>query len=162
MRNEGRSKYDLSSRDHAGGNAEMAKLVPNLSVFGGDDRIDALTKKVAHGDRLKVGGLDVECLFTPCHTQGHICYYVKPAAEGESPAVFTGDTLFLAGCGRFFEGTAEEMHEALVEKLAKLPDETVLAFNLKSQQHNTLILLVSARLLRPRVQRRQPEIRPPR
>lgn len=39
-------------------------------------------------------------------------------------AVFTGDTLFLGGCGRFFEGTADQMYSALVEKLAKLPDET--------------------------------------
>lgn len=46
----------------------------------------------------------------------------------ESPAndkaVFTGDTLFLSGCGRFFEGTAEQMYSALIEKLSKLPDET--------------------------------------
>lgn len=39
-------------------------------------------------------------------------------------AVFTGDTLFLGGCGRFFEGTAEQMYAALIEKLSKLPDET--------------------------------------
>lgn len=39
-------------------------------------------------------------------------------------AVFTGDTLFLGGCGRFFEGTAEQMYSALIEKLSVLPDET--------------------------------------
>lgn len=39
-------------------------------------------------------------------------------------AVFTGDTLFLGGCGRFFEGTADQMYSALVGKLSKLPDET--------------------------------------
>ena len=38
--------------------------------------------------------------------------------------VFTGDTLFLGGCGRFFEGTAEQMYSALIEKLSKLPDDT--------------------------------------
>lgn len=38
--------------------------------------------------------------------------------------MFTGDTLFLSGCGRFFEGTAEQMYSALIEKLSKLPDET--------------------------------------
>jgi len=54
--------------------------------------------------------------------QGHICYYVQsPAGE---KAVFTGDTLFLGGCGRFFEGTADQMYSALIEKLGKLPDET--------------------------------------
>jgi hydroxyacylglutathione hydrolase len=45
-----------------------------------------------------------------------------PAADYK--AVFTGDTLFLGGCGRFFEGTAEQMYSALIEKLSKLPDET--------------------------------------
>jgi len=39
--------------------------------------------------------------------------------------LFLGDTLFLGGCGRFFEGTAQQMHEALIEKLSKLPDNAV-------------------------------------
>lgn len=42
----------------------------------------------------------------------------------DEKVVFTGDTLFIGGCGRFFEGTAEEMHKALNGKLAKLPKET--------------------------------------
>lgn len=101
----------------------MAELVQGLKVFGGDDRIDALTQKVVHGDELSLGSLAIKCLFTPCHTTGHICYYVT---SGENqPAVFTGDTLFLGGCGRFFEGTADQMHKALVETLGVLPDETV-------------------------------------
>lgn len=36
-----------------------------------------------------------------------------------------GDTLFLAGCGKFFEGTADQMYEALIKKLGSLPDSTV-------------------------------------
>lgn len=55
--------------------------------------------------------------------QGHICYFVQTAAK-DYKAVFTGDTLFLSGCGRFFEGTAEQMYSALIEKLSALPDET--------------------------------------
>jgi len=114
--------------DHAGGNAKLVQLLShlNLSVLGGDDRIDCLTRKVGHGDKLKVGGLDVTCMFTPCHTTGHICYFFT--GGGDTPSVFTGDTLFLGGCGRFFEGTADQMHEALVGKLAKLPDETRVFF----------------------------------
>lgn len=57
------------------------------------------------------------------HFQGHICYFVQTPASDDK-VVFTGDTLFLSGCGRFFEGTAEQMYSALVEKLSKLPDET--------------------------------------
>ena len=75
---------------------------------------------------LKIGSLKVECLFTPCHTSGHICYHVT-GDEGHPGAVFTGDTLFLAGCGRFFEGTPKEMHAALIEILSELPPETVRA-----------------------------------
>ncbi|XP_064647645.1 hydroxyacylglutathione hydrolase, mitochondrial-like [Lineus longissimus] len=108
--------------DHAGGNENLVKLFTDLDVCGGDDRIGALNHKVNHGDQLKVGSLDIQCLFTPCHTSGHICYFVKGA--GEEPAVFTGDTLFQAGCGRFFEGSPEQMYKALMETLSQLPKNT--------------------------------------
>ena len=60
-------------------------------------------------------------LHTPCHTQDSVCFYFK---DGEDKAVFTGDTMFIGGCGRFFEGSAEEMHKALNETLVSLPDDT--------------------------------------
>lgn len=53
---------------------------------------------------------------------GHICYF---ATEGDQKAVFTGDTLFVGGAGRFFEGTPEEMQRSLGDKLGKLPPETL-------------------------------------
>ena len=81
---------DTSCRDHAGGNEELVKLIPDLVVCGGDDRIGALNKKVSHGDKLQVGNLQFECLFTPCHTSGHICYYFPQSSNNEQPAVFTG------------------------------------------------------------------------
>merc|ERR1719342_1631297 len=52
--------------DHAGGNADLIKKVPGLVVLGGDDRIDGVTQKVGEGDEIKVGGLNVRCIFTPC------------------------------------------------------------------------------------------------
>ncbi|XP_060921430.1 hydroxyacylglutathione hydrolase, mitochondrial-like isoform X2 [Labrus mixtus] len=110
--------------DHAGGNEKMLKLMPGLRVYGGDDRVPCLTKKVTHSHNFKVGSLNVKCLFTPCHTTGHICYYVTKENSTEPPAVFTGDTLFVAGCGKFFEGTAEQMYRALIETLGRLPPET--------------------------------------
>lgn len=108
--------------DHAGGNEDLCKLIKNLTVCGGDDRIGALNKKVEDGDKLKIGNLNVTCIFTPCHTMGHICYLVESGSS--VPALFTGDTLFVGGCGRFFEGTPQQMHEALIEKLRKLPEST--------------------------------------
>ncbi|XP_060085813.1 hydroxyacylglutathione hydrolase, mitochondrial-like [Ylistrum balloti] len=109
--------------DHAGGNKELVSKCPQLSVFGGDKQIDGLKENVVHGDEFKIGQLNVRCLHTPCHTTGHICYYVT-AGEGEDPAVFTGDTLFIAGCGRFFEGTPENMKTALIDILGELPPKT--------------------------------------
>ncbi|XP_037084053.1 hydroxyacylglutathione hydrolase, mitochondrial-like isoform X2 [Pollicipes pollicipes] len=109
--------------DHAGGNEKLASHEAGLAVLGGDDRIGALTRRVGHGDKLTVGSLKIECLFTPCHTSGHICFFVK-GDDGQPPAVFTGDTLFQGGCGRFFEGTADQMYAALVETLGSLPGET--------------------------------------
>jgi len=108
--------------DHAGGNVKLVEQFGRpLKVFGGDDRIGALTNKVSHNDTFSVGNVRVSCLATPCHTTGHICYYIN---DGKVPIVFTGDTLFLSGCGKFFEGTADQMYSALIEILAKLPDDT--------------------------------------
>ncbi|XP_025163343.1 hydroxyacylglutathione hydrolase, mitochondrial isoform X2 [Harpegnathos saltator] len=107
--------------DHAGGNAKLLKIFADLMVYGGDDRIQAINQKVTHNDTFNIGNLSVKCLSTPCHTRGHICYYVT---GGHTPAVFTGDTLFIGGCGRFFEGTADEMYKALIEVLGSLPEET--------------------------------------
>ncbi|XP_026829290.1 hydroxyacylglutathione hydrolase, mitochondrial isoform X2 [Ooceraea biroi] len=108
--------------DHAGGNGKLLKSFTGLPVYGGDDRIEAINHKITHNDVLNIGNLSVKCLATPCHTRGHICYYVT--GEEQPPSVFTGDTLFAGGCGRFFEGTADQMYKALVEVLGSLPEET--------------------------------------
>uniref|UniRef100_A0A8C3D005 Hydroxyacylglutathione hydrolase, mitochondrial n=1 Tax=Cairina moschata TaxID=8855 RepID=A0A8C3D005_CAIMO len=113
-----------SGLDHAGGNEKLVKMETGLRVYGGDSRVGALTQKVSHLTTLKVGSLNVKCLCTPCHTSGHICYYVTKPNSSEPPAVFTGDTLFVAGCGKFFEGTPEEMYRALIEILGSLDPET--------------------------------------
>ncbi|PWY94288.1 glyoxylase [Aspergillus sclerotioniger CBS 115572] len=107
--------------DHAGGNNEMLKTFGQLPVIGGKD-CQAVTKTPAHGEVFKIGErISVKALHTPCHTQDSICYFMQ---DGDEKVVFTGDTLFIGGCGRFFEGTAPEMHKALNETLAALPDDT--------------------------------------
>ena len=80
-----------------------------------------MTETPANGSTFNIGSIEVKALHTPCHTQDSICYYFT---DGDQRAVFTGDTLFIGGCGRFFEGTPEEMHKALNGTLAKLPDDT--------------------------------------
>ena len=74
--------------DHAGGNEELARRLPGIQVVGGDPRIGALTRLLVHNDTLQIGNIHVKALFTPCHTSGHICYYVT--SPGQTPAVFTG------------------------------------------------------------------------
>lgn len=104
----------------------MVEALPNLTVIGGDDRIPKMTKKVGHKDVIHVGTLSITALFTPCHTSGHVLYYVTDSAKPNEPAVlFTGDTLFIGGCGRFFEGTGDQMNYALNEVVASLPHNTL-------------------------------------
>jgi hydroxyacylglutathione hydrolase len=91
-----------------------------LPIIGGRDCAH-VTKTPEHKSTFKIGSIDVTALHTPCHTQDSVCFYFQ---DGEDRAVFTGDTLFIGGCGRFFEGSAEEMHKALNETLAALPDDT--------------------------------------
>lgn len=111
--------------DHSGGNEDLVKARADVAVIAGTeegDRVPAATRFVADGERFEVGGVTFTALHTPCHTKGHICYYVEASGE-QPPLVFTGDTLFSAGCGRFFEGDASQMLASLA-KLAALPDAT--------------------------------------
>lgn len=106
--------------DHVGGNLEIAARVP-VRVYGNADdaeRIPGLTDGVREGEQVRVGALSASILLIPAHTSGHIAYYF--AREG---AVFTGDTLFAAGCGRLFEGNPAQMMRSLA-KLTALPDDT--------------------------------------
>ncbi|XP_077239261.1 metallo-hydrolase/oxidoreductase superfamily protein [Tasmannia lanceolata] len=111
--------------DHAGGNNKIKQLVPGIKVFGGSlDNVEGCTDKLENGDKFSLGkDVNILSLHTPCHTKGHISYYVTSKA-GEDPTVFTGDTLFVAGCGKFFEGTAEQMYQSLCVTLGSLPKPT--------------------------------------
>ena len=89
------------------------------------------THFVKDKETFNIGGIKVtgfltrnevnEGLHTPCHTQDSVCYFLE---QDDSKAVFTGDTLFIGGCGRFFEGSAEEMDTALNKILGSLPADT--------------------------------------
>ncbi|CAH2307411.1 hydroxyacylglutathione hydrolase [Pelobates cultripes] len=111
-------------RDHSRDNVDLVQRFPGLHVYGADDRIRGLTHKVVHGQEIKFGDINVRCLFTPCHTSGHMCYFVWEDGCPDAPALFSGDTLFVGGCGNFYEGTAEQMYKNLTETLGTLPKET--------------------------------------
>jgi hydroxyacylglutathione hydrolase len=106
--------------DHTGGNAEI-KAATQAVVTGPAAeaaRIPTLDRHVAEGDRVALGPVEAVVLEVPAHTAGHIAYHL-PSEE----VVFVGDTLFAMGCGRLFEGTAEQMH-ANLQRLAQLPPQT--------------------------------------
>jgi len=111
--------------DHSGGNKDFVSKFPDVPIYGGSDQVAALTRLVKDSDEFKIGdNINVKCLATPCHTQDSICYFVSDANNPSQKGVFTGDTLFQAGCGRFFEGDGKQMHKALTY-LQTLPDDTV-------------------------------------
>jgi hydroxyacylglutathione hydrolase len=108
--------------DHSGGNAALVDELPDLTVYAGRldaDRTPGVTDVLKDGEQFVVASLPFRCIATPCHTKGHVCYYLD-ASDGQSPALFSGDTLFVAGCGRFMEGGPREMRESL-RKLFALP-----------------------------------------
>ncbi|PWN90936.1 Metallo-hydrolase/oxidoreductase [Acaromyces ingoldii] len=117
--------------DHSGGNEAFHKAYPDAPIFGGSDKVPCLSRPVKHGDAFPLfpgSSIQVKTYATPCHTQDSTAFFLEDskAKDGEyTRGVFTGDTLFVSGCGRFFEGTPEEMHTALNKTLAGLPGDTV-------------------------------------
>lgn len=86
--------------------------------------MDGVKHILKDGDTVQLGELKIQALSTTGHTMDHLCYYID---QEDNRAVFTGDCLFSSGCGRFFEGTPNDMHIAL-SKLAALPDDTKVYF----------------------------------
>jgi hydroxyacylglutathione hydrolase len=104
--------------DHTGG-AEILQREYGCPVFGpGKEKIHATTHRMHEGNVINILGEPFQVLDVPGHTHGHIAYWCEPAQ-----ALFCGDTLFGAGCGRLFEGSASEMWQSL-QKIARLPDTT--------------------------------------
>jgi len=104
--------------DHVGGITELVQRA-RVPVFGPrNEPIPMLTEPVGEGDRVSIPelGVSFSVFDIPGHTRAHVAYY-------GAGALFCGDTLFACGCGRLFEGTAQQMFASL-SKLAALPDAT--------------------------------------
>ena len=106
--------------DHTGGNAEI-KAATGCTITGPAAeaaRIPTLDRLVKEGDEVQLGDMRARVMEVPAHTAGHIAYYAP-----EEGVLFCGDTLFAMGCGRLFEGTAEQMFNAM-GRFAQLPPAT--------------------------------------
>jgi len=105
--------------DHAGGNAAI-QAATGATIVGPQEvtRIAPLDRAVDQGDTVDLGNTTLTVIGTGGHTLGHIAYH-----DENGHIAFVGDTLFALGCGRLFEGTAEQMWGSLA-KLTALPDDT--------------------------------------
>ena len=106
--------------DHTGGNAAI-KAATGCTITGPAAefaRIPTLDVQVSGGDVVRLGEAEAHVIDVPAHTAGHIAFHFA-----HEQLAFVGDTLFAMGCGRLFEGTAEQMYLNM-QKLAALPDST--------------------------------------
>lgn len=147
--------------DHVGGNAELLRLFPAARIYGHSDeqtrgrRIPGQTHGLFDDESFELLTWQGLALHIPGHTLTAVAYYF-PAAG----ALFTGDTLFSAGCGRLFEGTAAQMHASLTRLMA-LPADTHVYFGHEYTEKNLLFAAaaepanadITARLQAVRAQR---------
>lgn len=108
--------------DHTSGLPELQRILKGPIWGPAQERLPVAAQKVQQNDLITWGDLTFQVLDVPGHTAGHVAYHL---AEGGAvaPLLFSGDTLFSAGCGRIFEGTPSQMYKSL-RQIADLPPET--------------------------------------
>lgn len=106
--------------DHIGGNAQIVAATGAKVTAPATERekIKSADHWVGEADQVKIGAHKARVMSVPAHTAGHIAYHFA-----EDDIIFVGDTLFAMGCGRLFEGTAEQMFTNMA-RFAQLPGET--------------------------------------
>jgi hydroxyacylglutathione hydrolase len=110
--------------DHVAGIRELKERT-GCRVIGGDkQRIPGIDSAAGDGDVLTIGSARIQVIATPGHTRTSLCYYMHPSNDSKGGAVWTGDTLFIGGCGRLLECSPQSMFDSL-QKLASLPDQTL-------------------------------------
>jgi hydroxyacylglutathione hydrolase len=106
--------------DHTGGTAQLVEQTAARVVAPARPRFGRTDQPVRDGDRIECLDTRFEVIEVPGHTIDHIAYHAPAIGEG---ALFCGDTIFAAGCGRLFEGSPAQMVASLA-RLAKLPAAT--------------------------------------
>lgn len=107
-------------KDHTGGLAELKKRYAPRVIGPDNPDIAGIDDTVGEGDRFRLMGRHFEVMATPGHTLDHISFL----SSGTPSLLFCADTLFCGGCGRLFEGTPEQMHQALT-RFSELDDDTL-------------------------------------
>ncbi len=97
--------------DHVGGIEALCERFPQTPVYGPQNQCPDINHRLNHGDAITLLGHKIDVIAVPGHTLDHIAYYI--AQSSPAPSLFCGDTLFAGGCGRLFEGTAEQMLTSL-------------------------------------------------
>jgi hydroxyacylglutathione hydrolase len=107
--------------DHTGGNAAIKEATGCVIVgpAAEAERIPTLDIQVRGGDVVLFGATEAHVIDVPAHTAGHIAFHFA-----DDQIAFVGDTLFAMGCGRLFEGTADQMFDNM-RKLEALPNDTM-------------------------------------
>ncbi|XP_067843100.1 probable hydrolase PNKD isoform X2 [Heptranchias perlo] len=112
--------------DHSGGNKALKKIYKSCRVYGTSrDNIPGLTNPIVDKEIIEVGNLQFQALFTPGHTVGHMIYLLDGKSHNGPACLFSGDLVFLSGCGRIFEGSSSLMLSSL-DVVGTLGDETLL------------------------------------
>jgi len=123
--------------DHVGGNLAL-KNATGCTIVGyarDAERIPGIDVRVNDGDTYMFGQAPAKVIAVPGHTSGHIAYWFA-----DSHALFCGDTIFALGCGRLFEGTAQQMWGSL-SRLRALPDDTMIYCAHEYTQNNARFAL---------------------
>ena len=102
--------------DHIGGNDEVKSIFPEVEIVTGlRESVPHATKRMKDLDTFEVGELCICCMDTPGHTKDHVSFIVTHVTPESTkiPFLFCGDTMFISGCGRVFDGTAEQLFYSL-------------------------------------------------
>jgi hydroxyacylglutathione hydrolase len=120
--------------DHVAGLAALRDAFPSVPILATDERVAMATDLLPDRHEAALSAnVRIRTLLVPCHTRRHAAFFVSSndavddggGAESHS-AVFVGDTLFVAGCGRFFEGHAADLYTAMFDTLFTLPQRTLM------------------------------------